>query len=286
MAQNNIDLKQNQGNSAVQNMAISRQAQEVQAAMVVAKRFPRDEEQALNKILNSCQRLTLAEQATYEYPRGGTKVKGPSIRLAEALARGWGNIDYGIIELEQKDSESEMMAYAWDLENNTRATRVFTVKHVRDTKRGKKELTSARDIYEMTANMGARRVRACILEVIPGDITDEAINQCEATIKADKSQSIEKRVENMIERFEEDYEVTEEMLEELIGCKSKAFSENDILKLGRVYRSLEDGMADVDAFFGKEDNGESSPFDKNEDKSDEDLSEGFDEFEDDEDETD
>jgi hypothetical protein len=263
MSKNNIDLKQNKGDSAVQNMAISRQAQEVQAAMVVAKRFPREEEQALNKILNACQRINLAEQATYEYPRGGTKVKGPSIRLAEALARHWGNIDYGIIELEQKKGESEMMAYAWDLENNTRATRVFTVKHVRDTRSGKKKLTSTRDIYEMTANMGARRVRACILEVIPGDITDEAIRQCETTIKADKSQPLEQRIENMIETFEDEYDVSEEQLEEKTGCKSKAFSENDVIKLGRIYQSLEDGMAGVEDFFGKqEDDTEESPFDK------------------------
>lgn len=57
-------------------MAISRQAQEVQAAMVIAKKFPRDEVQSFNRIMRACQRKTLAEQAMYEYPRGGTKVTG------------------------------------------------------------------------------------------------------------------------------------------------------------------------------------------------------------------
>lgn len=286
MSKNKMTMQQNKGDSAVQQMAISRQAQEVQAAMVVAKRFPRDEDAALNEILTACQRIELAEEAMYEYPRGGTKVKGPSIRLAEAMARSWGNIDYGIIELEQKTGESEMMAYAWDLETNTRATRVFTVKHVRDTKRGKKKLKTARDIYEMTANMGARRVRACILEVIPRYVKDEAIRQCEVTLKADKSQPLEKRIENMLESFEEDYGVTEEMLEEKMGCKSKAFSENDIIKLGRIYRSLEDGMADVDSFFGSpEDDTEQSPFDKDKEKTDEELAAEVDEALGDEDET-
>ncbi len=37
-------------------MMISRQAQEVQAAMVIAKRFPRDEVDSFNRILTSCQR--------------------------------------------------------------------------------------------------------------------------------------------------------------------------------------------------------------------------------------
>ena len=101
-------------------MMISRQAQEVQGAMVIAKRFPRDEVESFNRIMQSCKRKSLAESAMYEYPRGGTKVSGPSIRLAEAMAQNWGNIDFGITELEQKNGESQVMAYAWDLETNTR----------------------------------------------------------------------------------------------------------------------------------------------------------------------
>ena len=116
-------------------MMISRQAQEVQGAMVIAKRFPRDEVESFNRIMQSCKRKSLAESAMYEYPRGGTKVSGPSIRLAEAMAQNWGNIDFGITELEQKNGESQVMAYAWDLETNTRQVKIFSVPHVRGTKK-------------------------------------------------------------------------------------------------------------------------------------------------------
>ena len=105
-------------------MMIGRQAQEVQAAMVIAKRFPRDEVESYNRIMRSCQRTSLAESSMYEYPRGGQKVTGPSIRLAEAMAQNWGNLDYGIMELEQKNGESQVMAYAWDLETNTRQCKI------------------------------------------------------------------------------------------------------------------------------------------------------------------
>lgn len=151
-------------------MMVNRQAQEVQAAMVIAKRFPRNEVDSFNRILRSCQRKSLAETATYEYPRGGAKVTGPSIRLAEAMAQNWGNIDFGITELEQSNGESQVMAYAWDLETNTRQTKIFTVPHIRGTKKGNIPLTDPRDIYEMVANQGARRLRACILGIIPGDL--------------------------------------------------------------------------------------------------------------------
>ena len=145
-------------------MMISRQAQEVQGAMVIAKRFPRDEVESFNRIMQSCKRKSLAESAMYEYPRGGTKVSGPSIRLAEAMAQNWGNIDFGITELEQKNGESQVMAYAWDLETNTRQVKIFSVPHVRGTKKGNVPLTDPRDVYEMVANQGARRLRSCILD--------------------------------------------------------------------------------------------------------------------------
>src|SRR5690606_36069410 len=87
--------------SGMVEVAMTRAAQEVQAAMVIAKRFPRDENTAFARIMRACKRKQLAEAAIYAYPKGGTNVQGPSIRLAEALAQAWGNIDFGVIELEQ-----------------------------------------------------------------------------------------------------------------------------------------------------------------------------------------
>ncbi|WP_229534819.1 hypothetical protein [Pelosinus baikalensis] len=223
--------------------AISRQAQEVQAAMVVAKRFPRDENEAYSRIIQSCKRKSLAEQAEYEFPRGGQKVVGPSIRLAETLARNWGNLDYGVIELEQRNGESTMMAYAWDLETNTRQTKVFAVRHERKAKGKMNSLDDPRDIYELVANNGSRRVRACILGIIPGDIVEAAIDQCRATLKTGNAEPLNDRIRKMIVTFEEKFQVSKEMLEKYIGCADTAFSENDVIRLGKVFNSLKDGMA-------------------------------------------
>ena len=231
-------------------MAISRQAQEVQAAMVIAKKFPRDEVQSFNRIMRACQRKTLAEQAMYEYPRGGTKVTGPSIRLAEAMAQNWGNLDYGIIELEQKNGESQVMAYAWDLETNTRQTKIFSVPHIRSTKKGNVALTDPRDIYELVANQGARRVRACILGVIPGDVIDSALVQCNATLLSDNGDKpLIDLVRDAAALFQSDYGGTIQMLEKFIGCKSESFTMNDLIRLKRVYKSLKDGMAKREDYF-------------------------------------
>ena len=92
-------------------LVTSREAQEVQVAMVAAKRFPRDEMAAYNRIISDCQRVTLAEKAIYSFPRGRETVTGPSIHLAKAMARSWGNLDTGFKVLDQNAKESVVMAY-------------------------------------------------------------------------------------------------------------------------------------------------------------------------------
>lgn len=230
-------------------MMISRQAQEVQAAMVIAKRFPRDTVASYNRIMDACKRKGLAEAAMYEYPRGGQKVTGISIRLAEAMAQNWGNIDFGIMELEQKNGESQVMAYAWDLETNARQTKIFSVPHVRGTKKGNVALTDPRDIYEMVANQGARRLRACILGIIPGDVQEAAVKQCEQTLLGNGQKPVIDIVREMAEIFKNEFSVPLEAIEKYIGCKSEAFSMNDLVRLKKVYRSLKDGMAKREDYF-------------------------------------
>lgn len=242
---------QQQPGSVMQASQSSRETAEVYARMQIAKLAPRDEFAAEARILRACTRMSLATQAEYEYQKGGQKIIGPSIRLAEVMAQNWGNIDYGIREVEQRDGVSHMQAYAWDLETNTKRTIDFQVRHER-TARGKvTQLTDARDIYETTANQGSRRMRACILGIIPGDIAEAATAKCRETIKNGNKTPLKNRIRNMIETFKDEYSVRPEWLENYIGCKTSAFSENDFIRLSNVYRSLEDGMSDVESYFGK-----------------------------------
>lgn len=230
-------------------LVASREAQEVQVAMVAAKRFPRDEIASYNRILSDCQRKSLAERAMYEYPRGGQMITGPSIHLARTLARGWGNLDSGFKILDQTASESTVMAYCWDLETNYRETKVFTVKHLRETKKGAYPLTDSRDIYELVANQSARRERACILSVIPQDVVDAAIGQCNATLAGNSKIPLVDTVRAMVKAFQEGYGVTSEMLERYIGCKKEAFSQQSVVRLRNVYNTLRDGSASVEQYF-------------------------------------
>jgi len=229
---------------------VSRQTQEVQGAIFMAKQFPRDEYAAIGRIERMCERMSLAEQATYSYPRGGKQVTGPSIRLAEAIAQAWGNIDCGVIELENKNGASELMAYAWDLETNTRVTKMFKVKHVRDTKKGSSALTDSRDIYEATANFGARRLRACILSVIPGDVVERAVDVCKETVTNKDKTPIADRIKKLEKAFKE-LSINRDQLEEYAQRNLNEFGRDEIFALQGVFKAIRDGQAKAEDYFGK-----------------------------------
>jgi hypothetical protein len=215
--------------------------------MVIAKKFPRNEKLAVDRILNSCTRKTLAESALYSYARGGTDITGPSIRLAEALAQGWGNIQYGVRELENRGGESTIEAFAWDIETNTRVQKVFQVAHKRFTRKGSYSLEDPRDIYEMVANQGARRLRSCILGVIPGDVVETAVKQCEVTLKASADVTPE-GIKKMLEKFEE-IGVNKLHIESFIQRRVDSITPAQVVQLRKIFTSLKDGMSSVKDWF-------------------------------------
>lgn len=252
-----FEQKENVARSVGTEIMASREAQEVQVAMIAAKRFPRDVFGAYNRIMSDCKRRTLAEKAMYEYPRGGQTVSGPSIHLAKSIARSWGNIDSGFKVLDQSPKESTVMAYCWDLETNYRETKVFTVQHVRETKKGTFPLTDSRDIYELIANQAARRERSCILSVIPQDIVDAAVGQCNATLCGDGKMTKEDAIRDIINRFQDKYGVSREKLESYIGRNADAFTVQSVNKLRGIYTALQDGAASIEQYF------DMSPVDNN-----------------------
>lgn len=247
-------------------MGQSREAQEVQAAVFMAKRFPRNENTALSRITQSCQRLGLASKAVYTYPRGNQNVTGPSIRLAEAIAQAWGNIQCGVVELEQRPGESTCMSYCWDIETNTRDCRVFTVPHIRQTKNGAQTLTDPRDIYEQVANQGARRKRACILAVIPKDVVDYAVEVCQKTLSTAYKEPLIDRLRNMVNLFQKNYSVPLESIEKYMGYTLDAFTEMDGATLAGIYNALRDGTAKREDYFVLPKT-KSEPIDSEEEKS-------------------
>lgn len=233
--------------SSLLQVTESKAVAEVQAAYIIAKKYPRNNHESYMAIIEACKRPFLAEQAMYAYPKGGSLVKGASIRLAETLAQCWGNLDCGVREISQINGVSVAEAYAIDLQTNTRITKVFHVPHARNTKKGTTRLTDARDIYELVANQGARRLRACILGIIPGDVIEAAVERCEVTL-ASSDVPIGEQVRKMTKAFDE-LGVKVEHLEKRLGHNLDAIIPEEIVTLKSIYKSIKDGMASREQFF-------------------------------------
>jgi hypothetical protein len=238
-----------QGTAVEQSRAIA----EVQAQVIVAQQMPRDITRANRDMLRSCAMKSLAEKAFYRYKRGGQQITGPSVQLARELARCWGNIQYGITELRRDDDhgQSEMLAFAWDLETNTRSATTFIVQHIRDTTSGSKALTEQRDIYENNANNGARRLREMVFAILPGWYTEDAVSACYAALAADQSDGATavERAANAVGRFAR-IGVTAEQLVQKLGAPQGRWSPSDLAQLAVIWKSIERRETSAEAEFG------------------------------------
>lgn len=222
---------------------------EAQGKLVIAKRFPRNEALAFDEAMQACRRMGLAEEAFWSFPRGRETISGSSIHLARELARVWGNVEYNIRELSRKDGVSEMQAFAWDLQTNTLVTQNFTVRHWRDTTSGGYALTNERDIHELTANQGARRLRGCIFGVLPADLVRAAEDECKKTLAGNNDEPIKDRVRKMVAGFSK-LGVTAAMIEARIGHSLDSMLPEELDELRSIYTSIKNGVTAAGEWFG------------------------------------
>ena len=167
--------------------AVIRTAVEVRSAIEIAQSFKRDIIEVEDTIKRMCVSATYAEKAIYNRPVSKKDViQGPSIRLAEDLALAMGNIDYGIRTLETKEKSTTFEVFAFDKQKNIRVSRIYTSSHYRYSY-GKLTLESRpQQVYELVAAESAKRLRACILQIIPNYLISIAEDACLNALKKDK----------------------------------------------------------------------------------------------------
>ncbi|WP_405554273.1 hypothetical protein [Streptomyces sp. NBC_01171] len=237
-----------QGTAVEQSRAVA----EVQAAVVVARQFPRNEAMAVQKMRTGFAQHSLAVRSFFRFSRGGSNVSGETIQFAKELARCWTNIHYGVHELRRDDAagESEMQAWAWDLETNERASTTFIVPHSRWTKsNGSSRLEDPRDVYENNSNNGARRLREMIFSVLPDWFREQAKEIATNTVeKGQGNKPLAQRIADCIAHFE-GLGVTVEQLEENRNRDSNKWTGLDLGQLQIISESIRRGEVTVDEEF-------------------------------------
>lgn len=220
---------------------------EVRAAVMIAMDRPRDRTAAIEEMREVCGIRGLADRAFFRVRRGAEYVNGPSIHLARELARIWGNINFGVKELARDDvrGQSELLAFAWDMQTNARSEVAFIVPHVRGSGDKRKNLTGTQEIYENNASFAGRRLREVIFAVLPVWFREEASTRCYETIeRGEGSKPLVQRIADLRGAFSE-LGVTAEQLERKRGRRIDDFLADDIAALRIVFGSLKRGEVTI-----------------------------------------
>ena len=217
----------------------SRAVAEVQAAIYVARQFPRDVGRSRSSMQAACGSMSLAEKAFYKFPRAGGSVEGSTIHLAKTLAQSWGNIQYGVSEMRRDDEyrQSEMQAWAWDVEANTRHVLTFIVPHAKFANKQVQPLLDLRDIYENNANNGARRLREAIFAVIPDFFIGEAEDLCRETLAKGDGKPLPERIDGAVQVFKQ-LGINADRLEQKLGRPRAQWNGADIAQLLITHKSI------------------------------------------------
>lgn len=232
----------------------ARAASQVQAAVYLAREFPRNAASAKARMLEACAQIELAEAAFYAYERSGNSISGLTITAACELALIWGNVDFGLTELRRDDEygQSEMLAYAWDMETNVRIASTFIVTHMRDTRKGSYRLKDGRDIYEKNTNEGNRRMRAAVLKVLPRWYVLAAERALRDTLKrsvSDSGKPLSVQIQEAGSRLFRDYGITPPQIEHKFGRPLARWTADDLVQLRIIGDSLDRGEIRIEEAF-------------------------------------
>ena len=185
-------------NAATQALTAKATA-DINARWMIAMHRPRDMDEVRQVLMTECKRPGFAAKSIYEVPRGGTKIRGLTIRFAEEAMRAMGNMDVEAVTLYDDDEERVVRVRATDYQRNASWSRDLTIKktkEVKQLKQGERPISerlnsSGQAVYKveatdddvMTKESAAisKASRTAILRIIPGWLVEQCRLACEQT---------------------------------------------------------------------------------------------------------
>lgn len=236
-----------QSTETMQASAIAFARAEMEGAILVAKKFPRNEDDARQKLLRSCSRPRFADEVTYNYPRGKQRVIGLSIYFAREAARLWGNIRYGFYVVRDDEDERHVRCWAWDVETNAKVEMDDTFRKLvqrKDDRTGKTSwiVPDERDLRELTGNRAAKAVRNCILALLPEDLKAECEEKAEATLKNEGATDPDAMRKKIVDGFGM-LNIPVSELERYLGHKLAVATPAELAELRQMWKSLQEGQS-------------------------------------------
>lgn len=173
----------------------------IEGAYIMAKKFPRNEDDSRARIIKTCSSFTFAEKAKYKKPIGRDFIIGPTIRLAEEMFRQWGHLRVEAVVLYDDDRRRIIQVSALDLQTGSNGIMQFTVEKTVERKNaaGREIISERMNSYnekvsivvatedEVMVKQNAilsKYRRNLILQIIPNDILTDALTAVDKAMKA------------------------------------------------------------------------------------------------------
>jgi hypothetical protein len=215
---------------------------EVRLAFEMALAYPRNEEEVRGRLMVACNRYTFADKALYKFPRGNSMVIGPSIKLAEEMARAWGHLRWGSSVVADDELTRTVRGWAWDLQANARKEAdVIFVKQVQRKQNGQTVWVTPdpRDLLELSNANGSRASRNALLSLFPWDLLEDVKAKCLDTLKAEDKKDPEAARKRLVDAFAA-IGVGGKELEAFVDRPLKQLAADDISELRLVYKGIVD----------------------------------------------
>lgn len=244
---NGMSIRQEHSRELSQTSAEAAQRYEIESTIVIAKKFPRNEQAAFGTLMRSCQRQSFASIVTYRFPRGGKNVEGPSVYLAKEAARIWGNIRFGFDIVADTETSRHIRGWAWDVETNAKSSYDDSLEKLiqrKDPASGKTKWVTPdeRDLRELTNKRGAICVRNSLLDLLPSDLIDDAITEAKKNLASNASQNIDEARKSIIKAFG-GLGVSVEELERYLTHSLTTATASEVAELRQVWKSISDGIS-------------------------------------------
>lgn len=230
---------------------------EIEASYIMAKKFPRNEEDARVKVIKTCKIPSFAEKAKYAKPIGGSKIIGPSIRLAEEMMRQWGHIDEETSILWEDDLRRIVQVRVIDLESGaTKRAQFLIEKSVERKKADGRIVISERlnsynekvhvvvatedEVFVKQNAMASKFRRNLILQLIPTYILEDALAQVDETVKSDAKANIDTERRKVCDNFAK-LNIIPSDLEKYLGHPVLQMNPEEIADLKTIFTSIAEG---------------------------------------------
>lgn len=238
----------------------AREQYELQARMVHAMQWPRNEAKCFVDIINSCKRPGLAKVAEYAYNRGDGLVVGPSVYLMREMARIWGRIDFGFRVVNSTKEFVHIQAYALDLQTGAKESLEDLIERKVQRKNRRTNVTEwvepdERDLRELVNRRAAIAIRNCIRHIMPRDLVDDAIAESRNTKTLEAEGKLAKNrpqaIKDLVRGFDA-YGVTPDQLAEFLGHPIDQITPEEFAEFGAIVAALKSGEARISEYFGGE----------------------------------